>query len=87
MMGTNMNGSAAILMMPTKDVTETAVSSAGERLIRLPQVLALVGLGKTTIYALMKDGEFPQPRKVRHLSLWVESEVQAWIASVVKTAA
>lgn len=61
---------------------EAVRRTTGERLIRLPEVLGLVGLGKTTIYTLMKDGEFPQPRKVRHASLWVESEIQAWITTV-----
>jgi prophage regulatory protein len=28
------------------------------------------------LYEMMKTGEFPQSRKVRHLSVWVESEVQ-----------
>jgi prophage regulatory protein len=57
--------------------------STSERLIRLPQVLDMVGLGKTTVYAMIKDGNFPQPRKVRGLSVWVESEVQNWVRSVV----
>jgi predicted DNA-binding transcriptional regulator AlpA len=28
------------------------------------------------LYEMMKTGEFQQSRKVRHLSVWVESEVQ-----------
>ncbi|WP_431822482.1 helix-turn-helix transcriptional regulator [Burkholderia sp. F1] len=42
----------------------------------------MVGLGKTTIYDMMKDGSFPRPRRVRNLSLWAETEVQAWIRSI-----
>ncbi|MFL9952815.1 AlpA family phage regulatory protein [Paraburkholderia nemoris] len=60
------------------------VSAKSERLIRLPQVLTLVGIGKTTVYAMIKSGEFPRPRKVRNISLWVESEVQNWIRGVVE---
>ena len=56
-----------------------------ERLLRLPQVLDLVGLGKTTIYEMVQTGEFPRPRKVRHLSLWPESEVRKWIDTVVRS--
>ena len=62
---------------------ETAAACTAERLLRLPQVLGMVGLGKTTIYAMIKEGEFPQPRKVRKLSLWVETEVRAWIEKVI----
>jgi len=56
----------------------------GERLLRLPQVLETIGLGKTLLYELMKTGEFPQPRKVRHLSLWPESEIQQWVRTVAE---
>jgi prophage regulatory protein len=44
----------------------------------------MFGLGKTMLYEMMKMGEFPQFRKVRHLSVWVESEVQDWIRVVAK---
>jgi prophage regulatory protein len=56
----------------------------GERLLRLPQVLDMVGLGKTMVYEMVKKGEFPQPRKVRHLSVWVESEVQTWVGKIAE---
>ncbi|SIO50904.1 transcriptional regulator, AlpA family [Burkholderia sp. GAS332] len=63
-------------------------SAAGtDRLLRLPQVLDMVGLGKTMLYEMIKTGEFPQPRKVRHLSVWVESEVQTWISKIAKVPA
>ncbi|WP_367619833.1 helix-turn-helix transcriptional regulator [Caballeronia sp. SEWSISQ10-4 2] len=55
---------------------------SGERLLRLPQVLDMVGPGKTRLYEMMKTGEFPQSRKIRHMSVWVESEVQDWIRVV-----
>ncbi|HDV8349678.1 TPA: AlpA family phage regulatory protein [Burkholderia vietnamiensis] len=58
------------------------MSTTTERLLRLPTVLDMVGLGKTTIYDMMKEGSFPKPRRVRNLSLWAETEVQAWIRSV-----
>ena len=51
-----------------------------ERIIRLPQVKDLVGLGKTVIYSKIKAGDFPKPIKLgRRLSGWLESEVQYWI--------
>lgn len=46
------------------------MSTTTERLLRLPTVLDMVGLGKTTIYDMMKEGSFPRPRRVRNLSLW-----------------
>ncbi|WP_407639147.1 helix-turn-helix transcriptional regulator [Caballeronia mineralivorans] len=50
----------------------------------MPQVLDMFGLGKTMLYEMMKTGEFPQSRRVRHLSVWVESAVQDWIRVVAK---
>jgi prophage regulatory protein len=74
-------------MHPTQSVGERpAIASVSrlskERLIRIKEVLSTIGLGKTTLYALMKEGDFPAPRRVGKLSLWVESEVQAWIAEI-----
>ena len=51
-----------------------------ERLLKLPQVEGLVGLKKSKIYALIQDGRFPVPVKVGRASLWLEQEVQGWIA-------
>ena len=51
-----------------------------QRLIRLPEVRALVGLGTTSIYDKIKKGEFPKQVKLGRLSGWVEAEVQEWIS-------
>ena len=51
-----------------------------DRLLRLPDVEALVGVKKTTIYALMKQGDFPKCIYVTARTVaWVESDVQAWL--------
>lgn len=61
----------------------TSTSYGGkQRLIRIKEVLHAIGLGRTTLYALVKTGEFPAPRRVGKLSLWVDSEVQAWIRGI-----
>ena len=51
-----------------------------QRLIRLPEVRALVGLRTTSIYDKIKKGEFPKQVKLGRLSGWVEAEVQEWIS-------
>ncbi|HEY0179820.1 MAG TPA: AlpA family transcriptional regulator [Dokdonella sp.] len=51
------------------------------RLIRLPEVLRLTGLGKSQVYALAKAGKFPTPIKLsERCSAFEESEIRAWIA-------
>lgn len=49
-------------------------------LLRLPQVLARVGLKTTRLYQLVGDGEFPAPVRIGERSVgWVESEVEEWL--------
>ncbi len=60
-------------------MSEARSNSMNLRLIRLPQVKAMVGLGTTAIYDKIKKGEFPRQVKLVRLSGWVESEVQDWI--------
>lgn len=64
--------------------------TAGERLLRKPEVLAKVGLGTTSLYARIKEGRFPAPislgggcgggRGLGRAVGWIESEVESWIA-------
>lgn len=53
--------------------------TVSHRILRLPKVRELVGLGKTAIYGKIKAGDFPRPIKLGHVSGWLEAEVQAWI--------
>lgn len=51
------------------------------RILRLPAVKAATGLGRTKIYDLMKEGRFPQCRRIAgaHAVGWDSLEVDAWI--------
>jgi len=50
------------------------------RFIRIPEVIKLVGMSKSTIWARSKDGTFPAPRKIGPgVTVWVESEIQSWM--------
>ena len=45
-------------------------------------VLALLIVSKSTLYNLIKAGEFPPPKKIgTHTARWSRAEVDAWIAS------
>lgn len=57
------------------------------RIIRLKQVLSRVGISRAQLYALKKDGRFPQ-----NFSLsgpggravgWLESDIDEWVSSRV----
>jgi predicted DNA-binding transcriptional regulator AlpA len=53
-----------------------------DRVLRLPEVLAMVGIGRTLLLAMTKNGEFPPPLKLTaRLRGWKLSAVQAFLAS------
>lgn len=49
-------------------------------LLTFAQVSAKVALGRTSIYAGIAANTFPKPIKSGKRSLWVESEIEQWIA-------
>ena len=55
------------------------------RFLRLQSVLDQVGLCRSAVYQLIKDGAFPSPYKVcgSKVSVWLESEIDAWVAKQV----
>lgn len=54
-------------------------SAGATSLMSLPMVLARLQLGRSHVYAWIKQGLFPAPIKVGHASRWVRHEVDAWI--------
>lgn len=61
----------------------TEESEPPERLIKLVEVCRRVGLSKSMIYAMIKEGRFPRPYKISPFaSRWSEIEIVAWIADV-----
>lgn len=67
----------------TSDPTPPDPAPGGrERLIRLPEVLDRTGVSRATLYRRIGAGSFPEGRSLGgNLTAWVESEVDAWIAS------
>lgn len=50
------------------------------RIIRLSEVKAITGLGRSSIYKFMGEGVFPQSVSLGERAVgWVESEVNEWI--------
>jgi prophage regulatory protein len=51
-----------------------------DRLLRLPDVERIAGVKKSTVYQLMRQGQFPKcVRITRRLSAWPESAVLNWV--------
>ena len=52
-----------------------------DRLLRRKEVETRCGIARTTIYRLMRCGEFPEPLKVGPRAVrWLESEIETWLA-------
>ena len=63
---------APVLPVPTQQ----------ERFIRLPEVMHLCGLSRSTIYDLISRDAFPQQISLGGKNVaWVQSEVSAWMAA------
>jgi prophage regulatory protein len=53
-----------------------------EAVLRLPDVIALVGLSRASIYAKMTERRFPSQIKLTaHASGWRLGDVRAWLAN------
>ena len=58
-----------------------------DKLLRLPQVKASTGLSKSSIYARISEGTFPKQISLGpRLVVWVEADIQNWIAEQVSAA-
>jgi predicted DNA-binding transcriptional regulator AlpA len=53
-----------------------------DRVLRLPEVLAMVGIGRTLLLSMVKTGEFPAPLRLSaRIRAWRLSAVEAFLAS------
>lgn len=60
-------------------------TQGGVTMLRLPIVKDRVSLGRSSIYAAVKRGTFPAPVRLSERAVaWVESEVEAWLASRIE---
>lgn len=53
-----------------------------DKLLRRPEVEARTGLSRSTIYAWISAGKFPQPVMLgTRLVAWRDSDIAAWLES------
>lgn len=63
-------------------LNQATIDPSRDRVLRLPDVKARTGLSRSSIYAYIKDGKFPQHIALGERSVgWYESEVDSWVAS------
>jgi prophage regulatory protein len=55
-----------------------------DRLIRLPEVLRRVGVSKSTLYRMIREGAFPGGHRLSHrVTVWSEIKLAAWVDRIV----
>lgn len=54
-------------------------------LLPFAQLSTKVGMGRSRIYALIGEGNFPPPVKIGTSSRWIVSEIDAYIAQLAAT--
>ena len=54
------------------------------KFIKLPEVVSICCMSKTSIYAAIRQGRFPKPVKLgNRCAVWVKSEVHGWVDSCI----
>ena len=53
-----------------------------DRLLKRREVEEITGLSRSSIYRLMREGQFPRPVKVGPAAVrWRESDIMSWLDS------
>jgi len=72
------------MKVSTKAVLSDTRRSA-QSILRLPVVKARTGLSRSSIYAMVAEGEFPAQIPIGKRAIgFIESEIDAWIASRIE---
>ena len=67
-------------MQKTKTDSKTTTEPHEQRLIDLSEVTNMCGIGKSLVYQLMRQNQFPKQRQISSNTVrWVHSEVDEWI--------
>ncbi len=58
------------------------------RLLRLPDVSHMTGIGKSTIWRLIQNKEFPEPTRLTKpsITVWRSDDIQDWIKKTSRRA-
>jgi prophage regulatory protein len=70
---------------PSAPHAAVQIVAAQPILLRLPMVLRITGLARSTIYKLVSQNQFPVPIKLSKRAVgWLQSEIDSWVSSRVR---
>jgi predicted DNA-binding transcriptional regulator AlpA len=67
---------------PGVHAARAAPPQLGIRLLSKRQVLAIANVSYPTLWSWMRQGKFPRSRAVGGKSMWVSTEIEAWMAAL-----
>ena len=50
-----------------------------DKLLTEKQVSEIVGFKKTKLFQMIKDGQFPPPKKYERSNRWFKSDIEQWL--------
>jgi predicted DNA-binding transcriptional regulator AlpA len=59
-----------------------ACEPLGVRLLSKAEVLAVVGISYPALWKWMRDGKFPRSRLVGNKSMWLSTDIAAWLTAL-----
>ena len=72
-----------VTMLPSQ-LFPACQMQGGERLVRLPELLALVGISRATAYRYMASGKLPAPIRLSTRCIaWKASIINIWFAHLI----
>jgi prophage regulatory protein len=64
---------------PTVSAVTAATAETPAPLLRLPAVMRLTGLGRSTIYRMVSEKRFPCPVRLAHRAVaWRRADLEVW---------
>ena len=65
--------------MPHAQANRGVIDGIAPAFLRLPSVMRVTGLGRSTIYRLIAEGQFPRPVQLASRAVaWRRSDIDSW---------
>ena len=57
------------------------ISNSSVKLLRMPAVMEMTGLGQSTVYQLVREKKFPPPTRVAvpKMTVWSSDVIEKWV--------
>ncbi len=53
------------------------------KIVRIPQVISMTGLSRSSIYRLEKEGSFPRRKRLgERMSGWIDDDITDWLTNL-----